>query len=239
MRKFNVVEMIPDSKRENLDFLGQVRCPIKDRFSRAWNDFEARYNADHANQIRGVVPTGGCGVDVYCNISAVGTKAAFPLVVTDTGYGEFFTGSFLSSPEKCAWFDSRPLEASPHPLFRPHALKDPRGLFHLFGAMPYVLMVNHRRLGGRPVPRRIGSLSSGEYRGSVGTGFAEDDVSELLLLELWKEQGEEGIRSLARNIAFTGRVPQMAQDLTSPREGCCVYFISWFFAHAIPKRDYL
>jgi ABC-type Fe3+ transport system substrate-binding protein len=239
MKQFSAIEKVPRDMRENLDFLGQVHCPIKDRFSRAWQEFEARYNAGHKNQIKGVVPMGGCGVDTFYNISAAGTKDQFPAVVTDTGYAEFFTGDFLTNPEKSVWFGAPAREDPVHPLFRGLSLTDPRGIFHIFGAMPYVLLVNHRRLGGRPVPRRITDLSSGAYEGVVGTGFAPDDISELLLLELWKEQGEEGIRRLARNIGFTGRAPEMAADAVANRDGCCVYFMSWFFAHAVPRRDYL
>jgi ABC-type Fe3+ transport system substrate-binding protein len=239
MKKSNMIEKIPDSMRENLDFLAQVHCPIKDRFSRAWEEFAAQYNGGHKTQLRGVVPMGGCGADIYCNISTVEAREKFPLVVTDMGYQEFFTGNFLASPEKLGWFGSVPREDPAHPLFRDHALTDRRGLFHVFGAMPHVILVNHRRLGGRPVPRRVSDLSSGEYTGSLGTGFAEDDITELLLLELWKEQGEAGIRGLARNIGFTGRPQDLASDAVANREGCCVYFMSSFFAHAVPRRDHL
>jgi hypothetical protein len=181
---------------------------------------------------------GGCGVDIYYNISAVETRGKFPSVVTDMGYGEFFTGDFLENPEKLAWFASR-LPAKPaHPLFGNLELRDPKGIFTIFGAMPYILLVNHRRLKGRPVPRRIADLTGAEYEGSLGVGFSPDDISELLLLEIWKEQGEQGIRALARNIGFIGRAPEMAADMTANREGCGVYLISWFFAHAVPKRDY-
>jgi ABC-type Fe3+ transport system substrate-binding protein len=239
MKKFNKVEKIPDSMRENLDFLSQVHCPIKDRFSKAWEEFTGGYNAGHKTQLRGVTPMGGCGADIYCNISAVATREKFPLVVTDMGYQEFFTGDFLSNPEKLAWFDSPGRDVQAHSLFRDISLKDPLGVFHIFGSMPQVILVNHRRLGGRPVPRRIADLSSGEYAGSLGTGFAEDDISELLLLEIWKEQGEAGIRALSRNIGFAGRPQDLASDAVANRDGCCVYFMSWFFAHAAPRRDYL
>jgi ABC-type Fe3+ transport system substrate-binding protein len=239
MKKFSMIEKIPDSMRENLDFLGQVHCPIKDRFSKAWENFEARYNESHETRIRGVVPMGGCGADVYCNISTAAEREKFPPVVTDTGYQEFFTGNFLSSPEKLDWFGPSPREDPVHPLFRGHSLKDSRGVFHIFGSMPHVILINHRRLGGRPVPRRVADLSSGEYAGSLGTGFAEDDITELLLLEIWKEQGEAGIRALARNVGFAGRPQDLASDAVANRDGCCVYFMSWFFAHAVPRRDYL
>jgi ABC-type Fe3+ transport system substrate-binding protein len=58
-------------------------------------------------------------------------------------------------------------------------------------------------------------------------------------MEIHKEQGEKGIRALAQNIGFVGRAPEMAANAVGNRDGCCVYFMSWFFAHAVPKRDYL
>jgi hypothetical protein len=239
MKKRTVIETVPDSQREKLDFLGQVYCPIKDRFSRAWREYEDRYNAEHETRLKGVTPMGSCGVDRYYNISAVETREKFPSTVTDMGYGEFFTGNFLENTEKLSWFAAVPPAKPAHPLFRSQELQDPKGIFTIFGAMPYVLMVNRRRLKGRLVPRRISDLTREEYAGSIGTGFAPEDISELLLLEIWKEQGEQGIRALARNIGFTGRAPEMAADMTANRDGCCVFLMSWFFAHAVPKRDYL
>jgi ABC-type Fe3+ transport system substrate-binding protein len=239
MKIFSKIEKVPASMRDTLDFLGQVHCPIKDRFSKSWEGFESRHNSGHATQIHGLVPMGGCGADVYYNIDAAETKEKFPPVMTDTGYHDFFTGDFFSSPEKLAWFGPSGRDDPVHPLFRNLSLKDPRGIFHVFGSMPHVILVNHRRLGGRPIPRRVADLSAPGLEVSLGTGFAEDDVSETLLLELWKEQGEEGIRGLARNIGFTGRPQDLAADAVANRDGCCVYFISWFFAHAIPRREYL
>jgi ABC-type Fe3+ transport system substrate-binding protein len=239
VKKISIIEKVPESQGNQLDFLGQVYCPIKDRFSRIWQEFENQYNSTHEAKLRGVVPMGGCGVDINYNISTVKSLKKFPSVVTDTGYGEFFTGNFLESPEKLAWFAPRPLPESVNPLFKNLKLQDPLGIFSIFGAMPYVLVVNHRRLNGRPVPRRIADLTRPEYSGSVGVGYAPDDITELLLLEIWKEQGEQGIRDLARNVGFTGRAPEMASDLTANREGCCVFLMSWFFAHAVPKRDFL
>ncbi|WP_010261949.1 ABC transporter substrate-binding protein [Treponema primitia] len=239
MKKESIIELVPDSMRENLDYLGHVHCPIKDRFSTAWKDFETEYNRSRDPKLKGVVPMGGCGVDIYYNISAIQDMTKFPAVVSESGYGEYFTGNFLESPEKQEYFVQWPLPQPVHPLFRNLDLRDPRENFSIFGAMPYVLLVNHRRLNGRPAPRSVSDLTNPIYEGSVGTGFAPEDITELLLLEIWKEQGEEGIRSLARNIGFAGRAPEMAADSLGNRDGCCVYFISWFFAHAVPKRDFL
>jgi ABC-type Fe3+ transport system substrate-binding protein len=239
MRNLSIIEKVPGSMRGGLDFLGQVHCPVKDRYSRLWKQFEDRYNSSHEPPLRGAVPMGGCGIDSYYNISAIKNRETYPSVVTDTGFGEFFTGDFLDNPEKRSWFSAPPLPEPVHPLFAGMDLRDPLGIFAIYGAMPYVLLINHRRLKGRPVPRRITDLTGADYTESVGVGFAPDDISELLLLEIWKEQGEEGIRALAHNVGFIGRAPEMAVDAVANREGCCVYLMSWFFAHAVPKRDYL
>jgi ABC-type Fe3+ transport system substrate-binding protein len=239
MKVFSKIEKVPASMRGTLDFLGQVHCPIKDRFAKAWGNFESRYNTGPAGKIRGLVPMGGCGADVYYNIDAAGPKEKFPLVITDTGYQDFFTGDFLGTPEKIAWFGPSGRDDPVHPLFRNLSLKDPLGIFQVFGTMPHVILVNHRRLRGRPVPRRVADLSAPRYENSLGVGFAEDDISEILLLEIAKEQGEAGVRGLARNIGFTGRPQDLAADAVAERDGCCVYFMSWFFAHAIPRRDYI
>ncbi|MDR3337581.1 MAG: ABC transporter substrate-binding protein [Treponema sp.] len=239
MRIKSIIDMMPDSPRDVPDFFGQVHCPIKTKFSRAWDAFKDGYNAAHEPGIQGIVPLGGCGVDINFNISTAASPEKLPAIITDSGYSEFFTGGFLSSPEKMSWFASRPLPEPVHPLFRNLDLRDPRGIFSIYGAMPYVLLVNHNRLKGRPAPRRIADLSAPEYESSVGVGFAPDDISELLLLEIWKEQGEEGIRALAHTAGFIGRAPEMAANAVGNRDGCCVYFISWFFAHAVPKREYL
>lgn len=239
MRIKSIIDMMPDSPREVPDFFGQVHCPIRIKFTQAWDTFKNEYNAAHEPGIRGVVPQGGCGVDINFNISTVTSPENFPAIITEGSYGEFFTGSFLSSQEKMSWFASHPLPEPVNPLFRNIDIRDPRGIFSIYGGMPYVLLVNHNRLKGRPVPKRIADLSAPAYEGSVGVGFAPDDISELLLLEIWKEQGEEGIRGLAHTTGFIGRAPEMASDAVSNRDGCCVYFISWFFAHAVPKRDYL
>ncbi|MDR3170660.1 MAG: ABC transporter substrate-binding protein [Treponema sp.] len=242
MKKEKTPVVIPDSLREELDFLGRVYCPLKERFSQAYYAFEADYNQSHEPKLRGVSPTGkggGADHDMYNNLTTIQTKEKFPAVVTDIGYGEFFTGDFLATSEKHAWFAPVPTPQPVHPLFRNLDLQDPKGIFSIYGAMPYVLLVNHKRLKGRPVPRRISDLSAPEYVKSVAAGYAPDDITELLLLEIWKEQGEQGIHALARNIGLAGRAPEMAADAIAPREGCCVYVMSWFFAHAVPKRDYL
>ncbi|MDR1986134.1 MAG: ABC transporter substrate-binding protein [Treponema sp.] len=240
MKKEQVHEGIPDSLRETLDFIGHIYCPVKERFSQAYLEFEGQYNRTHEPKLRGIVPLGSCEMDIYYHLSTIQTWEKFPAVVTEAGYGDFFTGTFLANLEKRAWFSPWPGPKPVNPLFQGIDLQDPLGIFTIFGAMPYVFLVNHKRLGNRPVPRRIADLTDPVYEGMIGSVYGPDDITELLLLEIWKEQGEPGIRGLAHTIGLAAGTRELAASaLGNHVETYGVYIMSWFFAHAVPKRDYL
>jgi len=236
MKKYPQVDPIPDGKREELDFIGHAYCPIKERFKNAYDIFEAKYNSEHETKLRGVIPMGSCGADIYDNLSAVGTESKFPFVLTESGYGEFITDGFLTDERKQSWFSAPALPERINPLFRGLNLADPKGLFTVYGAMPYILLVNRKKLGGRNVPRKIADLASPEYENAVAVGYAPDDITELLLMEIHSELGDSGIRQLARNIALAGNAQQLIQSAISKDDGRSVYLMSRFFANAAPKH---
>ncbi|MDR3115657.1 MAG: ABC transporter substrate-binding protein [Treponema sp.] len=240
MKKEPLREVIPDSLREPLDFIGHIYCPVKERFSQAYLEFESAYNRTHEPTLRGIVPLGSCEMDIYSQISTIQTWEKFPGLVTEAGYGDFFTGTFLTNREKRTWFAPWPAPQPVNPLFQGIDLQDPLGIFSIYGAMPYVFLVNHKRLGNRPVPRRIGDLTGPVYEDLVGTVYSPEDITELLLLEIWKEQGEPGIRGLAHTIGLAAGTRELAASALGNRgKAYGVYIMSWFFAHAVPKRDYL
>jgi hypothetical protein len=219
------------------DFIGRIYCPLKERFAASYAAFEDAYNKTHSPKLRGVVPMGSCGTDMHRNIGVIADERKLPSVLAENGYGEFFTDGFLEDDRKRAWFSAPPPPARTNPLFRGLSLADPKGLFTVYGAMPYVLAVNHKKLAGRRAPRRIADLAAAGYEKAVGVNYAPDDITELLLMETDKEGGEAGIRQLARNIGLAGNAQTLIASALGRDDGCCVYLLSWFFAQAAPKRD--
>jgi ABC-type Fe3+ transport system substrate-binding protein len=247
MKKNKAHQIVQDSERSELDFLGKIFCPFKESYGNVWRSFAAEYNASincnlssvsPKNELRIAVPT-SMKDDSYNDLTYIKDFSKFPSIVTDSGYDEFFGADFISKAEKSDLFSTIPLPNDINPIFTDLTLKDPKGIFTIFGAMPYILLVNHNRLHGRPVPRRISDLTKSEYAGSIGSLYSINDITEHLLLEIWKEQGQEGIRSLARNIGFGGRAPALVEDALSNDGVCCVYVISLNFAHSIEKHDFL
>jgi ABC-type Fe3+ transport system substrate-binding protein len=250
MQKLKDDPPVDDREREELDFLGSVYCPCKERFAEAYRHFETQYNAgkEAAETIRGVVPSEHRGGEKYFNLTQIKTREKFPAVATASGYLDFFRTDFIENAESGymrGWFASLPLPAKTHPLFDGLALRDPKNIFSIYAAMPYLLVVNHRRLNGRTTPRNIADLIAPAFAGSVGVPYREDDISEHLLLSIWKAYGAEGIKALAHNVVKTGHAPELIADIIAqkaapPTDGrASVYLMSWFFANTIPKRDYI
>ncbi|MDR2634154.1 MAG: ABC transporter substrate-binding protein [Treponema sp.] len=240
MKKEKAYHPIPDAMRETVDFIGHIYCPVKERFSRAYLEFESRYNRTHEPKLRGIVPLGTCEMDSYGHLSSIQSREQFPALASEAGYGDFFTGTFLTDREKHSWFAPWPYPKPVNPLFQGIDLQDPLGIFSIYGAMPYVFLVNHKRLGNLPVPRRVTDLTDPVYEGMIGSVYAPDDITEVLLLEIGKEQGEPGIRALAHTIGLAAGTRELvASALGNHGNACGVYIMAWFFAHAVPKRDYL
>ncbi|MDR1362500.1 MAG: ABC transporter substrate-binding protein [Spirochaetaceae bacterium] len=240
MKKNKPHRIVPDNERPELDFLGRIFCPFKESFGSVWREWAEGYNKTHSEKLRIAVQS-TMKDDVLNDISTIKDMAKFPSIDTEGGYEEFFEADFLDAGEKIALFEALPLPGKINPVFDGLRLLDPKGIFTIYGAMPYVLLVNHKRLGGRPVPRRISDLSKPEYFASLGSVYAINDITELLLLEIWKEQGEAGIRALGRNISFGGREAAIAADAVASGagSGASVYVLSWIAANSVPKRDYL
>jgi ABC-type Fe3+ transport system substrate-binding protein len=251
MQKLKDDPPVADDEREELDFLGSIYCPCKERFADAYRRFQAQYNADKGDgeRLRGVVPSEHRGDGKYFGIAKIKTREKFPAVAAASGYLDFFRTGFIENAENGymrGWFSSLPLPEKTHPLFDGLELRDPKNIFSIYGAMPYILVVNHRRLNGRKVPRSIADLTAPEFCESVGVPYRDDDISEHLLLSVWKTYGAAGIAALARNVVKTGHAPELIADLIASKTAdpgkdgrACVYLMTWFFANTAPKRDYI
>jgi ABC-type Fe3+ transport system substrate-binding protein len=249
MQKLKDALPVDDSEREALDFLGSIYCPCKERFADAYRRFEARYNAGKSDgeKVRGVVPSEHRGDEKYYNLVNIKAREKFPAVAAASGYLDFFRTGFIENAAHGymrGWFSSLPLPEKRHPLFEGLELRDPKNIFSIYGAMPYIFVVNHRRLNGRKAPRNIADLLAPEFAGSIGVPYRSDDISEHLLLSVWKTYGAAGIEALAHNVVKTGHAPELIADLIAPgtagssTEGrACVYLMTWFFANTVPKRD--
>ncbi len=77
-------------------------------------------------------------------------------------------------------------------------LKDPLKRYTIIGVVPAVFMVNTDELNGRPFPKSWADILRPEFEKSVSVPTMDFDLFNALLLNIYKEFGEEGVRKLGK-----------------------------------------
>jgi len=78
------------------------------------------------------------------------------------------------------------------------SLKDPKGQYTIMGVVPAVFLVNTEELNGREIPLSWEDLLKEEFEKSISLPLNDFDLFNALLLSIYKEFGDEGIRKLGR-----------------------------------------
>ncbi|OPY75845.1 MAG: hypothetical protein A4E65_03388 [Syntrophorhabdus sp. PtaU1.Bin153] len=86
--------------------------------------------------------------------------------------------------------------------------------------MPFVILVDKRKLGGLQAPRHWRDLLEPEFQGKVIIPGAEDHVVDVPLLYCYREHGLKGVARLAANVKAVWHPARMARTAgTSNPEG--------------------
>ncbi len=235
--------MIDPDEREDaaphlaaLDFLGRMPVPLRQCFTTG---------LDHA-----AVAAGGrriClvnGNEWYAPFDALARSeptAGFPGMVLTP-----FTRDVLSLS-----FQER-LRAAGHAAATPRAvhpaaadLIDPAGLFSVFAVIPWVFLIDLRKLGHRPVPCQWADLLDPVYYDQIVFGGwrrpsdgAYPDCNDFLLLNLYHRFGSAGVRAFACNTRaiLHNTVAARFAGTNSPQGGA-ISIVPWMQADICPRRD--
>lgn len=79
-------------------------------------------------------------------------------------------------------------------------LRDPNKQYTVLGGVPAVFLVNSDELDGREMPKTWADLLKPEFENSVSLPLHDFDLFNAMLLTIYKDYGEEGIRSLGKSL---------------------------------------
>jgi molybdopterin-binding protein len=111
-------------------------------------------------------------------------------VIASLGFGDFFRPEFVERFVKQGNF--RTAWTGPvHPAFEKAGFRDPDGWYTIYSVWPYVLLIDKKKLGNRPVPRLWSDLLDPQYQDDIITNGSRDNrVAEVPLLYFFKDHGE-------------------------------------------------
>ncbi|OPY70394.1 MAG: hypothetical protein A4E63_01699 [Syntrophorhabdus sp. PtaU1.Bin050] len=223
----------------HLNFLGYSPCVFKHTFKESLDGVLGVYHKEAGDGFRSYVPSGcdSCGSDMYDDIWKTPNIEDFPDVVTSLGFGDFFRKGFVERFVNKGYFKS----AWNIPLTEPFekaGFRDPDGWYTVYAVMPFVMLIDKKKLGDLQAPRRWSDLLETDFRDKIIISGMEDQVADIPLLYLYKEHGEVGLRRLAANLKTVWPAAQIARTAGSSNpSGAAVYILSWFFAKSCPRTD--
>lgn len=113
-------------------------------------------------------------------------------------------------------------------------LKDPTNEYSMVGVVPAVFLVNTKELNGRDMPRSWADILAPEFENSISLPVGDFDLFNAILLNIYKEYGEEGVRNLKRSFFVDLHPSEMVKSFSKPVRPL-VTIMPYFFTKTTKK----
>ncbi|NVN92504.1 MAG: ABC transporter substrate-binding protein [Desulfuromonadales bacterium] len=223
----------------NLNLLALLPCPLKVPLEEAFNDFLATLTAEQRASLTFCIEGNANKQIEYADYADhFETLADMPDIIITPGFNSFYHPHFVERFIKTGGFTGVSLFAGDRHL-SPLGMIDPDSHYTMLAMNLLVLVVDHTRLGNRPVPRQWSDLLKPEYEKSIAIrGNRIGTFCETLLLSLYKEFGDWGLSQLGRTVAWGWHPSQMVKAAGSGREDTpAISVMPLFFANTIKNRE--
>lgn len=115
-------------------------------------------------------------------------------------------------------------------------LKDPDNEYSMLGVVPAVFLVNKEELGERAMPKSWKDILDGDFENSVSLPIGDFDLFNAILLNIYKNYGEEGVRKLGKTLKKSMHPSEMVKS-HSKRTGKPIVTIMPFFFTRLAKGN--
>ncbi|BCS54166.1 ABC transporter substrate-binding protein [Geobacter sp. SVR] len=222
-----------------LNLLALLPCPVKVPLEQAFEDFLASLDPQHSAGLTYCLE-GNANIEseYYDTVESITSLDELPDIVISPGFNSFFEPAFVSR-----FIDTRLFSSVNHYAGDRHLSRlgvcDPNGCYTMLAMNLLVPVVDLKRLGNRPVPKRWQDLLAPEYADSMAIrGHKDGTFCETLLMTIFKDAGPEGLQALGRNVRHGWHPSQMVKAAVgSNADSPAISVMPLFFAQNLKGRD--
>lgn len=221
--------------KDTIRITGVLPCPVKvplmETFEK-WlfeQDFDFNLNYDLKAASMGI----GWIKDELINSDKV------PDLFISAGFDLFFDKNLLGKYKSENLFEDITGMQKYNEDFEEYNLEDPNNQYSMLGIVPAVFLVNKDELRGRNIPQSWDELLSKEYENKVSLPISDFDLFNALLLNIYKQYGEEGIRRLAKIFQKNMHPSEMVKShmkREKPAITIMPYFFTWMVREGSPME---
>jgi ABC-type Fe3+ transport system substrate-binding protein len=225
-----------------LDVLGRVPVPLRRAFAAGMDSAAELYRDKTGVALKRWLLTGAEWYKPFDGLMRASDASGVPRLLITTLQSDVLDPKLLTYYRPRAGEHPPPMAAA---MVRDAGLPDPEGCFRLFGFVPFVWLIDERRLQGRPRPRAWSDLLDPMWQGEIvfGGHRSHEDASYseyngFLLDCLHSEFGLAGVRAFAPNVRHLQHNVRTAtlSGSNSSRVGT-IAILPWMQAELCPRRE--
>ena len=225
-------------EHKNLSLFALLPCPLKVPLEEAFHGFLAGLPEAKREALTFCLEgNANSQLDYADYADHFETLSDMPDIIITPGFNSFFHPHFVQRFIKTGQFASVNRFAGDRHLAA-LGITDTDGHYSMLAMNLLVLVVDHTRLGARPVPRSWADLLEPDYAKCIAIrGNRDGSFCETLLLALHKDFGDAGLTRLGRNVAWGWHPSQMVKSAGSGREETpALSAMPLFFANNLKHR---
>jgi len=226
------------------DFLGNVPVPLRARARDDLAEVVTRHRAEAGVALKCCLPMGQGGRGPLERLRWVRDLDDFPHMLVSAEHGNAFNRRFHDTHVVGGAFTGCQPEGVA-PAFAEAGLVDPKGWIGTFAVAPFVWLIDRRRLGERPMPRRWADLADPAYRGEVVFGGWRREgaatwsaVNTFFLLAMLRRFGPDGLSRIVANVPGLMHSAQMPRFAGTDASMGAIYVLPWSLAALCPRRTH-
>lgn len=206
-----------------------IRLPLLENFSAEVEKLQSTMEKKIGFDLR----SASMGIEFIQEQVATGDVNKLPDMMLSAGFELFFDKKYMGQYNDKGIFKTNNKEFNSDFCNDAIDLRDPKGEYYIIGVVPAVLMVNETFLGDRECPKTWADILKPEFENSLALPMKDLDLFNAVILHIYAEFGEDGIKNLARSFYKSLHPAQMVK-LKPQERGPAINISPYFFTQMIP-----
>lgn len=191
---------------------GLLPCPVRLPLLEGFDAFIENFTRQSGHKVSYKLEAAAIGADwIAENIRGIEDPDKLPDIFISAGFETFFDRQTIGHFKDQGVFVDL-IEQQVNHDFDGLDIRDPKGDYSMIATVASVFMINHDVRGDLPIPRRWTDLLEPEFAQQVALPVGDFDLFNAILLTIYKEHGEEGIRKLGRSMLKSMHPSQMVKN---------------------------
>ncbi len=199
--------------KQSLSIMGALPCPVRIPLLEKMITFTEDFEASSTYVLNTELKAASMGVDwIEENIKEISDPEKLPDLFISAGFDMFFDKDKFGKFKAVGVFEDFSGLDTYNESFADIELKDPRGHLSMIGVVPAVFLINTKELGDLPMPTKWSDLMKAEFENRVSLPVGDFDLFNGILLNFYKNYGDEGVRKLGRSLLESMHPSQMVRS---------------------------